>query len=781
VDLDDPKSTGDIPVPPPGTSLILENGVTVSFDLNPATGFTGAFEVDDYWAFAARATDGTVESLVEAPPLGIHHHYARLALVTPLGTPSDCRIPWPPPSSGESCGCSCGCSVVVSAEDLTGDITLQSTIDQFVVPAMVITAADQGFDGNNIAVTIAKIVAGANPSQTTFDVTVTETDRYFGLTLATIKETLAAQPGLVPVAEVHTQLGPPNPGTATLSLGTSSAKARLLLEDVKGEPVIELVAKKAGTDGNLTSVTIANVDASAGTFDLIATWTKTLSAVTLATIASQFADPTVGLSYEVTVAPSSGGLYSVPGPGKTYLDRGSATNIYALTNAEVCLMPGMYALAEPLSIEQRHSGLTLRACQPEVVLMADPAHQNEFLQGLITLESAESITLSGLRFQLPVVQLSKVKGGRLFGLSADLLPEFELNPAQMEMAVGVRPSGCSNLRIENCTFDFQQEEGLLFEAGILASEANYGLIVSNNCFQHKTSGGGSQSGEIQLPFGFLLAPNVAITQLAFDHYVNGTVTPALLQDAAFTGNTFDGLAAPVVIFAECGAVALEENIVTNCYSGAWLIARRMLSGSSDQEQQLAFVDGRQDPVLETALAFGQGYSLPVNSSLADTIVVSEVDVTLKKSPFQNHFFASLDRVLQVQVALNMAATPHIYAKELDLSFDGLNNKINAAASDGTSGGPGLFIWGEDEDYNTTVIVSSNKIENNSDPYVPTIAIAQVAFCTMTGNVVMNDSGASAAVSLYLSVLWGMAVTGNIFYGNTNLPAPWTGMNTIIIA
>src|SRR5271166_6306203 len=65
VDLGAAGSTGDIPVPPPGTSLILENGVTVSFDLSPST---GSFQIGDYWAFAARSMDGTVESLVEAPP-----------------------------------------------------------------------------------------------------------------------------------------------------------------------------------------------------------------------------------------------------------------------------------------------------------------------------------------------------------------------------------------------------------------------------------------------------------------------------------------------------------------------------------------------------------------------------------------------------------------------------------------------------------------------------------------------------------------------------------------
>jgi hypothetical protein len=98
-------SGGAIPVPPPGSTLILENGVTVAFGLSSAV---GQFNIGDFWNFAARAADGTVESLNQAPPLGIHHHYARLAVVDLAASPpnpvSDCRTPWPPPSTQTSDG-----------------------------------------------------------------------------------------------------------------------------------------------------------------------------------------------------------------------------------------------------------------------------------------------------------------------------------------------------------------------------------------------------------------------------------------------------------------------------------------------------------------------------------------------------------------------------------------------------------------------------------------------------------------------------------------------------
>ena len=78
VDLNAAGSSGDIPVPPAGTTLLLENGVTVTFGLVPNA---RVFKSGDYWDFAARATDGTVEFLSQAPPRGIHHHYARLAVM----------------------------------------------------------------------------------------------------------------------------------------------------------------------------------------------------------------------------------------------------------------------------------------------------------------------------------------------------------------------------------------------------------------------------------------------------------------------------------------------------------------------------------------------------------------------------------------------------------------------------------------------------------------------------------------------------------------------------
>jgi len=137
-DLDISGSTG-IPIPPPDTPLILENGITVAFE-------GSSFRTGDFWVFAARTADGSVETFnqpaaaqaqppapnwnaataynpgqivtsagvyfvclaantgqappnaafwaPQTPPFGIHHHYRRLGTVDFTAKPpkvTDCR------------------------------------------------------------------------------------------------------------------------------------------------------------------------------------------------------------------------------------------------------------------------------------------------------------------------------------------------------------------------------------------------------------------------------------------------------------------------------------------------------------------------------------------------------------------------------------------------------------------------------------------------------------------------------------------------------------------
>ena len=52
-----------------------------------------------------------MEKLNKAAPRGIHHHYARLSIVTFPSSATDCRTDWPPSTGGDECGCCCTVTV----------------------------------------------------------------------------------------------------------------------------------------------------------------------------------------------------------------------------------------------------------------------------------------------------------------------------------------------------------------------------------------------------------------------------------------------------------------------------------------------------------------------------------------------------------------------------------------------------------------------------------------------------------------------------------------------
>lgn len=100
--VDVEASGGTIPISVSGFAFVLESGVVATLTLDPAG---GEFRTGDHWVFAAPTTDGSVEELVDSPPLAVHHHYSRLALVTLGENVTDCRAsdeaaatPRPPPA-----------------------------------------------------------------------------------------------------------------------------------------------------------------------------------------------------------------------------------------------------------------------------------------------------------------------------------------------------------------------------------------------------------------------------------------------------------------------------------------------------------------------------------------------------------------------------------------------------------------------------------------------------------------------------------------------------------
>jgi hypothetical protein len=110
-----------------GTPIELEDGIEVTVTLADPS---GELHTGDWWVFAARAATASVEELDEAPPRGIRHHYARLAILQGGKVVDDCRVVFP----GE-CDCEgdCGCTLCVTPQshgDDDGPLTIQTAIDQ---------------------------------------------------------------------------------------------------------------------------------------------------------------------------------------------------------------------------------------------------------------------------------------------------------------------------------------------------------------------------------------------------------------------------------------------------------------------------------------------------------------------------------------------------------------------------------------------------------------------------------------------------------------------------
>ena len=123
-DLEATGSPGVINVPAAGTTLLLENGVTVSFTFTGSRGLRAA----DFWVFAARTADASVELLANEPPRGIHHHYARLGIWDVVaGTVTDSRTPWPPRGEGHDCSCT---ECVTPESHASGKLTIQAAVDR---------------------------------------------------------------------------------------------------------------------------------------------------------------------------------------------------------------------------------------------------------------------------------------------------------------------------------------------------------------------------------------------------------------------------------------------------------------------------------------------------------------------------------------------------------------------------------------------------------------------------------------------------------------------------
>lgn len=743
----------------PGTAMDLgDTGLQVTLQ---APG--NVFHTGDYWLFAVRpSTPQQVypERYLEdfqspdgprmwACPLGVITWNKEEGMLA-----EDCRNPFDNlvelTKRKQGTGC---CTVSVRPKDLTGKTTLQSIVDSLIRPAMVLTAADAGTAGNDIEFAVTKVFPDPDPLQTSFNIALLDRHTYSGLTTATIQSVLAASPGLVQASGQVPAGIPPQAASLYLSAGTASVKASAQFATAQGTIAFTLTAKKVGVAGNNTYVSVTNVNFSSGTFDLNVEYRVNVPSISLDQLVNSVDE---FLAYDISISPPAGGALLAPPTGITHLSGGAdganpvkaSATLFAALQSRICFAPGIYALPGTLVLDRRHSGLTLEGCSGEVVLAAAVGSESKFLQGLVLVVGASDVSLSGLTFMLPAVGFIKA-GGLLADIAVNTLAALGVPDVLfLKTAVGVRAVDCINLAIEECVFEFQTEEELIFEAGILASGKNTGLMLTDNIFRHVGT-----AGTGQVLYGYVLSPH--LSQVEFDPsgidknllFENALALPCSLAEATISGNIFSRLSGAAVIYAGIGSLSIESNRAEACRAGFMLF--NLKAAFSNESQFL-------EVILDTSFIFGTtiatGFPLPNGTDLTSQI---QVGTQTNLTSFGSGAYEQLVRLAEVFVAADMAA----FFQAVLVRPSTVLVSHNEVDTGGSGAGPAFVLWGDDTDARAGIVLNGNTMRGSpvasvfeGQIPVPLAAIFDVAWGSVTGNVILNELNTNYKISLAIGPL-----------------------------
>lgn len=829
----------------PGLPARLGNtGLTVTL----RTRGNAPFHTGDYWMFAVRpATPQAVyperyQNDFQPPdgprlwacPLGViawSDEVGRLA--------SDCRNFFDNlvNLTKRAQGC---CSITVRPQDLSPTTTLQSIVNGAGNLTMLVKAANAGARGNNITVEISNVQLNVFPP--VFDLTVSETDLYLGLTTNNIAvetgtETGGPNTGLVHVLtnSINNKLAPLANQNITLAGGGPQANAQANVMDTGNTNVVfTLQARNPGADGNITAVNISNVDTTQNppTFNLTVTWTRTLPGLSMADL---FSSIRTSLGYVIRASPPLTAAPAFPTPGITTLaggiDPGAAAGattaqgrVFGVPNV-ICLKPGSYLLSKPLVLGPEQSNITIESCGGAATLGVVAGKENNFLQGLVQLNGASGISLRGLVFAMPQVSLYRA-GGDLAGLTANTLAGVgEAGLASINSSVGLMAVACQNLTIADCIFTFPGLElnDVLFGAAILASGDCSGITLDGNEFQGPASvrtlaDPTGSNFSVALAGGFVQSDTVQFTG-ANAGRANlaqaGIYVPSSLDNLSLSGNTFTSLAFPVVISSTLGSCSIDRNVITSCLTGFTLVPLTALAQAATQAAPQG-VDATSisatrlilsNDSLQRMLSIAAAYPKPASLVPARRITLAmpvkpapapkpapAADVTAPPPPAP-----ILDpgtfKPITAGVAGFINRLPAIVFERPLFRIQFTDNQVDAMVTGGASSWA-LAIMNLAP--NTTALgmltLAGNQMRNASAVFN---TLAMVDVCTATGNTILNQLGRGkpdgfTSASLIIANTFATrntalaAVTGNVLEGPATLPArtiaglpAWTTYNTII--
>jgi hypothetical protein len=505
---------------------------------------------------------------------------------------------------------------------------------------------------------------------------------------------------------------------------------------------------------------------------------------------------------------------------------------FAGTPANICLAPGHYPLKRPLRLGKEHSRLTIEACHRHATLVAEHGEEKAFLQGLVVLERADDVTLSGITFELPNVEfgqgLQSTGGLSHVQVTGRLKQQLE----RFVVSIGVRPVDCARLTLVDCLFRFKPPaDADIFAAAIFAASETDGLDIHNCSFFNDKGLLESRDRLSRVLIGYLIAPTlVDQRQLGARRPENPQrlIVPTLLDGATFRDNRFYGLSFAAFVAADCGLVRVEDNLVRHGEFGFVFFGLRALAfatytakdqavftevGEAGQSAYVPLEAVANDRSVALTNTVASSFPLPTKEAPASSVEVpaeepppeellgpvrrtvgrigerppdmvefaprSATGIGSTKREFApvadaNAEFMAFSRLAlweEKQTAKGIDLTLHVTENDIDLELD-------------IPAGPGLLVWDTDRKNDSALTVTGNRIAVRSESF-PAILGLLVDRCAAAGNVIVNTEGSESPA---VAVLGGEAsFAGNVIGGRYFLPAnptpqpgadAWAALNAI---
>jgi hypothetical protein len=164
----------------------------------------------------------------------------------------------------------------------------------------------------------------------------------------------------------------------------------------------------------------------------------------------------------------------------------------------VCLEAGIYPLPKTLYLDRRHSNLILESCGGPAVLQPQSlTNLTPFTDGLIVVDGADHVTLSGLELHPPVVQATEAFFNDLLdGLRKDGFAAAAQILRRPYTSFGVRAMNAARLTLDQCSIQLQPNDPSTTAAQliILADFFGAAVLLQGNCAWTRITGCDAVSG-----------------------------------------------------------------------------------------------------------------------------------------------------------------------------------------------------------------------------------------------------------------------------------------------